>query len=342
VYRNNWNEPLANAVAFELGYGPYGFTGMVAAPHIPWVADILDANDIAKGLGKLREKLYGSDFNMSVFLGEGHQTLGLIADTAKRIGRSLRAVRRGDLRLASRFLLDGTSREGLQNLKRGSATKGLNRKKAASSMGNDWLELQYGWLPLLEDTYGAAQSLAHTLKAPAMLKVSASRQRMTTVTMQLGANGPYRDARYWFTKSNSSRRRWTVWFKERPALSYQLGLMDPQLVAWELVPWSFVIDWFIPIGQYLDARASVSSIKADLWVVSSKDEGFTPGKSVTGALLQGSAHFRDGRFVRTVSTQPPEIPFPRFKPLSQVASWQHAANAIALLVTSPKTGRRTI
>jgi hypothetical protein len=32
----------------------------------------------------------------------------------------------------------------------------------------------------------------------------------------------------------------------------QLGLLDPATVLWEIIPYSFVVDWFLPIGSYLD------------------------------------------------------------------------------------------
>jgi len=41
----------------------------------------------------------------------------------------------------------------------------------------------------------------------------------------------------------------------------RLGLLNPVAVLWEVVPLSFVVDWFIPIGTYLaslDAMAGVS------------------------------------------------------------------------------------
>jgi hypothetical protein len=32
-----------------------------------------------------------------------------------------------------------------------------------------------------------------------------------------------------------------------------LGLTNPALVGWELVPFSFVVDWFTPIGSWLES-----------------------------------------------------------------------------------------
>lgn len=37
----------------------------------------------------------------------------------------------------------------------------------------------------------------------------------------------------------------------------ELGLTNPALVAWELVPYSFVVDWFLPIGDWLQAQTSL-------------------------------------------------------------------------------------
>jgi hypothetical protein len=33
----------------------------------------------------------------------------------------------------------------------------------------------------------------------------------------------------------------------------QLGLANPAAIAWELVPFSFVFDWFVPVGEFLNA-----------------------------------------------------------------------------------------
>lgn len=35
------------------------------------------------------------------------------------------------------------------------------------------------------------------------------------------------------------------------ALANQLGFVNPATVAWELVPFSFLVDWFVPVGRFL-------------------------------------------------------------------------------------------
>lgn len=41
----------------------------------------------------------------------------------------------------------------------------------------------------------------------------------------------------------------------------QYGLNNPSLIAWELVPYSFVVDWFLPVGDYLERLGAFSGLK---------------------------------------------------------------------------------
>jgi len=107
---------------------------------------LIDSNAEIKTVAKLREKIFGSDFNASVFLGESHQTLGLIANSANRIYTALRYLKKGNVVQASQALLSGTTR--VARTHRRSSSGKLDDKSLSSA----WLELQYGWLPLLKDT----------------------------------------------------------------------------------------------------------------------------------------------------------------------------------------------
>jgi hypothetical protein len=40
----------------------------------------------------------------------------------------------------------------------------------------------------------------------------------------------------------------------------QLGLLNPASLVWELVPWSFVVDWFCPIGPVLNAMTAPAGL----------------------------------------------------------------------------------
>lgn len=335
-----------------------------------------NSNDDLRLMNKLKERLSGSDFNASVSLGEGAQTLKLIADTAIRIRKALIHLRRGDIAGTARSLLDGTSRRPLKPYD----TMGRVVGATPEMLSRHWLELQYGWKPLLSDCEAAAQMLAHQLSVPLEMKVTQSLTKRvaghvrTDIENYYGSPQTYikppgiwvnndPKCRTWRTTWNRlERKRKTVIMTERPSTWAVLGLTDPAQVLWELTPWSFVADWFIPIGQYLDARG-LGSIYVGTWVESYKKVGVASGPVITttsgfwsqssgpqyvkrelGTMEKGPSEGGVGMckyvsYSRTVNTSGPSVPLPTFKPLAKVASWQHCANAVALLTQQFAGGR---
>lgn len=290
------------------------------------------SNDQLKLLGKLREKLAGSDFNMSVFLGESHQTLRMIGDTAIRIAKSLRYLKKGDLAGTARSLLEGTSRKPLKPYREMKPFKPTSERMSAH-----WLELQYGWKPLLNDVEGAAQAVAHQLSVPASQTYRMSRRVENAVSNTDNHN--LQGGKVKSVKTTISRRSIKFVISEPPSAVQLLGLTHPELVAWELVPWSFVADWFIPIGSYLEARAMTSIVKAKQYVVS--DFSRTDQRVVSwGGARPDNDQFLVTQYTlnRHIDTNL-DLPLPKFKSLAKVASWEHCANAVALL-TQVATGKK--
>jgi hypothetical protein len=120
----------------------------------------------------------------------------------------------------------------------------------------------------------------------------------------------------------------------------QLGFSNPLNLAWELVPYSFVADWFIPIGAHLsnlDAYQGLSVswttkttfIKSE--IVYERQFGGTSGGVVTSS---GSAGSRTRQvYCQRSLIAPPDVGLPSFKdPVSVL----HIANAIALLIQLKK------
>jgi hypothetical protein len=64
--------------------------------------------------------------------------------------------------------------------------------------------------------------------------------------------------------SNSSifsRRSYTFEAYEELSALRQMGLGNPASILWERLPYSFVIDWFIPIGNYLELIGQVPYLR---------------------------------------------------------------------------------
>lgn len=292
--------------------------------------NLLTANHQIKLVGKLGDQLYGSDFNMGVFIGELGDTLGLIGSTATSLGLALGYAGRGQFGRAAEQLVSGTSRRPQRRHPNFSQKYWDEGKGVKETLASRWLELQYGWLPLLKDVEAAAHMLAHHLNVPARKsyrsKVHAELRQ--TRTTQVG----FLPSQKAIGTAIKTHDRWLIArIEEKGSIPQMLGLTNPEMVAWELVPYSFVADWFIPIGDWMRARALVQGLKGT-FITSDKRLGlaFSPTSKFFSSQPRGN--FRWLEFNRSISTTI-KVPMPTFKPLGSVASWQHCANAVGLLVS---------
>lgn len=339
-----------------------------------WSAQtILTANHQIKLVDKLREKVIGSDFNAAVFLAEGNQTAELIGSHAKRIARVGGLALTGSYKAAARALYAGYfNPERLrayrmingrpQYLVRLTA-KERNSAYLKHTRPEDWgkvvksesstaaariLEFQYGIRPLLSDVYAGAEALAHKLNVPFKKRVrvrirkSYNTSRFSTWTIRQ-ANGTYSNIGWAKAVGRQTHgRNLIAEFEEDdlPSLPQALGLLNPEVIVWEKIPFSFVFDWFNPIGPYLSARAFASGLKAK-YVTSDKKTGrafppFSAYFQVPGWLVG----YSQVSFSRAISYNL-DVPKPHVKPLSKAASFEHLFNGLAL-VTAFVTGKSRI
>jgi hypothetical protein len=277
------------------------------------------SNDDLKLRDKLREKIVGSDFNAGVAIAESSKSLSLITNSATRIYKALKALKRGDPASAAVILTRNTDQSGTFKPPRAS-------KNARSQIGGLWLELQYGWMPLLKDAEAGAQALAHAFSVPPQQVYRASRRVADTISVS-GNVGGYGVA---FTQGTIKA---IIREKNMPQL---LGLMDPASIAWELMPYSFVVDWFVPIGTYLQNLALARGVEGT-FVTTIYRKRFYRRDRILGAPNfpgpkdQGcQATLQFGDVTRTVSTSL-SVPLPSVKSLDSALSPKRCMNAIALL-----------
>lgn len=289
-----------------------------------------NANEEIKLLNKLKERINGSEFNLGIALAECNQTLQMIGDSAVRINKSLTALKRGNMNLAAKWLMDGTGRS-----QRRRYSSNTQRSLSQSKLSSNWLELQYGWLPLLSDTKAGAEWLANRLEVPFKKSYRASGrvtiyEQTESAWMRKGPTGLWPcEPPPQSVMSSEYRKQIIAIVSEQPSIAVSLGLTDPLSIAWEKIPFSFVADWFIPIGDYLSARGFASSIKGTF---------VTTIKGTYGRTVYGNNNFTTPRYIgdrgmvldRTVS-ESLDVPMPVFKQLGKAASWMHCANAVALL-----------
>jgi len=207
----------------------------------PWASKRSDAENACM-VGAL-VKMADAKVNIAVALAEASKTSDLIYDTARRIDRAYRAFRKGDLR-------------GIAN----------NLNITPKKLHKSWLEYKYGWMPLLMDVKGAAEFFAQQhVERPPKFKVT-KRESITeqyrTVDMfpTYGGGADHEDVTNAICNYDVRVTYWCELSYPHLAALQQIGVTNPALVAWELVPYSFVFDWFIQVGDWLTALTAQNGV----------------------------------------------------------------------------------
>lgn len=234
---------------------------------------------------KLISKARSSDFSIPVLLAEAGRTVQMVTDTARTLGGVIYDLRRGNLISAmGRLELDPTESQVRRHRRR----HGFNPTLTAA---NYWLQLQYGWKPLLNDAKNAAEALAEKhlreeRSSISSIRTGISDKKLTIMPNYLIESSPAYRGLLIQTEHASRRAVWRFRLKPQdvPGL---FGLLNPTEVVWELLPFSFVADWFLPIGDYL------SSLDAPMRF---EHVGGTTGyrKSVSAMIFPETGTFTDG------------------------------------------------
>jgi len=305
VTRDKWNN---YTVVDHHGVGTMGKTSWCNIGGYPNINTLFTAADQNRLLAKLADKVRGHSFNLGVELGQAKQTGDLIWNTAKQLALAARNVRKGQLTSA------------LKNLGLPPGSHTFKTKDAAGR----WLELQYGWLPLLGSVKDAAEAYA-----------ALTSLRKSRIVVQIRKNGLHDGSQSPTLYSGFGQYRATnriiYEMTEDISTARSLGLLDPLSVAWELMPWSFVADWFIPIGTYLDNLSIIPKLKGRF--LTTKTMQYSNSLIVKANFnFYGGATARTRRFdlIRTTSTSL-SVPFPGFSPLDEAFSARRVYNAVALL-----------
>jgi hypothetical protein len=265
------------------------------------------------------------DGNLAQDLAQFGQITNLIGGTAGRIAGSIDHVRRGNFLAAAKSLSNDPD-----VIRR--SVKGTSIKK---SVADNWLQLQYGWKPLLMDIDATMKLLADYVNGhPVVTVVRAGSKKVKTG--KLGGSFNVTPIEFEEIQACKVALRFTY---SSDLITYfqRMGFLNPVNLAWEVLPYSFVADWFLPIGPFL------SSLSA--WQGLVFKDGYTTqfAKLTQSGYANLKTPYFDGfrrteasfdqidvKVQRTILTDFPNLYFPRFK---NGASPTHAANAVALVIS---------
>jgi len=290
-----------------------------------------------RALTSALNKLKGNQVNIGVALAEAKQTARLLTEGAKTIADGVTRYRRLNVR----------DWKAVQEWERGGRMHWDRRQWR--KIPRKWLELQYGWNPLMSDIHGACTALEKTWnqKYPLIgVQASASEteQKFRTGTGQYGSTRTERTdyvhshkVALYFLLANS----WLAQFNA-------LGLVNPALIVWEKVPYSFVVDWFLPIGNWLSALDADFgyTFKAGTHSAVTRGRGNIIGGTIkrravgwipSGDLGSVTSTYFEWRRDRYTSLPVPGLHFKN--PISPY----HIANAMSLLVEAfSRSGKKPI
>lgn len=307
VWRDSWTAPLVKRT--YIGGGATQLMGATAfaEPTFPAYSNLQ-----ARSLGKLYGKLKGHDFNAGIFAAEMKKSLAMVAQRARRIAQAYRMARRGNYSGASMVLT------------------GASPRTPDGRVASNWLELQYGWYPLLNDVYNSVGFVHSRMSAPPL-----PQQRGSAQEVQKPGSGPT------FHSFKKAERTVRCQHLCKPVVVMNLaassGLTDPASVAWEVLLYSFVADWFIPIGPWLEAVSAAREIQGAILQTFSTLTEVSGLKSGSFYKVEGGESYshRLATVNRTLHLNSIPLHLPVFKPI-MASSSLHVANGIALLVNATR------
>lgn len=137
--------------------------------------------------------------------------------------------------------------------------------RVGSKIADRYLEYVYGFKPLMQDIYEISELAKSQAKAPLLFNGRASAKRSGSAPTQHFDNISVGQDEYWENAQFKSMTRTTLWAKLKDEYALlrtlnQLGLVNPAALVWELVPFSFVIDWALPIGPVLNAMTAPAGL----------------------------------------------------------------------------------
>lgn len=241
-----------------------------------------EATAITAALGKLAD----DKMSLSTYMAEAVKSADMIAGTAIDLFSGLIAFKRG----------------------RG-FPKHLRRKfrPSPSDVSSGYLQYQYGWRPLCSDLYNMYEGFGER------------DHRKMKLFGKATVSSTYADSEdtQWWTQREQNCKvtgRCAIYANVDSELfrqANQFGLVNPLTLGWELIPYSFVVDWAMPIGNFLEGLTAGVGLTFHSAYSSTTIEGSVFGRRRGGPEIEGLLNGIQYRFKSTDRKAYQSYPFPQ-------------------------------
>jgi len=224
----------------------WGHFGSADLSPVTFSDSLLQNRALMSFLSKVRETQ--TLFQSGVFIGELKETIELVTRPAKLIRSAIERHERSVKKLIA----------AAKKPKGSAKARARQLVKAAS---NEWLEFKFGVQPLIADVQDGAKALADlSLRRESRKITGGAESDSVSFTPAIGV-GSYGDIVWSFDQiaatKNTSRYIGAVWCNTENCTAFvdKFGF-TPQAWAptlWELIPYSFLIDYFVNVGDLINA-----------------------------------------------------------------------------------------
>jgi hypothetical protein len=237
VYDQDWRYRNYYSTAFTHTYGhnvPLKLTSISYIPGYLSVPEVLRDNLVSQAISAAWAKVVEAPFQSFVTAAEARKTWDMIYLSCFRLAELINRYR---------------TRQRL--LRRGFAS--------AAKLTSLWLEMRYGVRPLVYEIQGAIEAY-NTLKLPPRTRYTAMVSDVSTSSGTISWNAGNATYPSTFTMDRESSQEMVVRagvltreFSDKISYDRAFGMGIDQLLSgiWEVIPWSFVVDWIFNVANLL-------------------------------------------------------------------------------------------
>jgi hypothetical protein len=263
---------------------------------------------------KFISSMKGSVAEVAVNLAERQEALLMMLNRLVRITNAVRAFRQFHFKAAARHL--GVLAPSSAQRKRWSGSR---------QWSANWLEWHFGWSPLVKDIYSAVEILDASF--PWFSVKESSGWKLENNFLQNPGGGTFSDK---FRGVAVCKISAEVEISDLTLFkANQLGLINPASVVWELIPFSFLADWFGTIGLWLSSFTDFCglTVRRPQHVYFIRGTGHLNYRR-TGTTSDLNFDYSVAAVVRNLGIPGPTVAFRRLKALSVT----RGLTAIALIL----------